>query len=197
MKEREPDRRTGPGLKPVRPHGDGGRDLRAPPKIYAGIGSRSTPEDILELMELIGYKLADEWILRSGGAQGADSAFERGCDAYTKYNGGLALGEKEIFRSGDAKPWSLGEAEKHIPANRPPFNTWNLYVRGLIARNMMQVLGSNGDKPVTFVVCWTMANVKDGGGTGYAIRCAQAHDIPVYNLQEVGMHERFLDAVGE
>ena len=153
-------------------------------KIYAGIGSRKTPKDIIEIMEEIGASLARrEWLLRSGGADGADSAFEKGCD--------VAESNKEIFRSNDAEPWAFEEAKKHIPKNRPPFNTWKPYVQGLIARNMMQILGKNGDEPVRLVICWTPAT-KDGGGTGYALRCALSHDIPVYNLIEQEISNRFL-----
>lgn len=57
-------------------------------KIYAGIGSRKTPKKILEQMRNISSFLAKEgYTLRSGGADGADSAFEDGCD--------LVLGEKK------------------------------------------------------------------------------------------------------
>lgn len=42
-------------------------------KYYAGIGSRSTPKDILKLFESLGRYLATcNFILRSGGADGAD-----------------------------------------------------------------------------------------------------------------------------
>src|SRR3954464_5249194 len=48
--------------------------------IYAGIGSRKTPEDILELMFAIGARMGEAGhTLRSGHAPGADQAFERGC----------------------------------------------------------------------------------------------------------------------
>jgi hypothetical protein len=47
--------------------------------IYAGIGSRETPQATLDLMNLIGFTLAQKGhSLRSGGAKGADSAFEAG-----------------------------------------------------------------------------------------------------------------------
>lgn len=46
---------------------------------YAGIGSRDTPEDILRLMAVVAAKREDDgFILRSGGADGADTAFESG-----------------------------------------------------------------------------------------------------------------------
>ena len=59
--------------------------------IYAGIGSRETPEGVLLKMEKIAFYLAHRYdaTLRSGGAIGADIAFEAGCDS--------ANGKKEIF----------------------------------------------------------------------------------------------------
>ena len=150
-------------------------------KIYAGIGSRKTPEHILKRMENIGAWLASlGYTLRSGGAQGADQAFEKGCDIFD--------GEKDILLAGDAikssSDWAYSEARKYIPDNRPPFDSWKPYTRGLIVRNMMQILGRNGNEPADFVICWTPASLVDGGGTGYAIRCAVAHGIPVYNLKD-------------
>ncbi len=50
-------------------------------KYYTGIGSRETPEDIQITMKGIAEKLYNlEYILRSGGADGADRAFEYGHD---------------------------------------------------------------------------------------------------------------------
>ena len=51
----------------------------------------------------------------------------------------------------------------------------------LMCRNAIQILGQDGNTPVDFVLCWT-ADGKASGGTGQAIRIAQAFDIPVYNL---------------
>ena len=63
-------------------------------KTYAGIGSRETPDDIIEFMMKCGAYLANKgYTLRSGGADGADLAFERGCDKYD--------GIKEIYL-----PWT-------------------------------------------------------------------------------------------
>lgn len=48
-------------------------------KTYTGIGSRETPYEIQDLMKRIAFKLAENgWLLRSGGAEGADTAFENG-----------------------------------------------------------------------------------------------------------------------
>lgn len=48
-------------------------------KYYTGVGSRKTPAHIMEIMRDLGRKLCSEgWGLRSGGASGADQAFEHG-----------------------------------------------------------------------------------------------------------------------
>lgn len=146
-------------------------------KFVAGIGSRKRPDWVgrkfriyAKVLEQIGF------ILRSGGAKGADTDWEKG----------FALEEnKEIFKAKDAQPWAYDRVKKCMPVDRSGFDGWSEYVQGLLARNMMQVLGFNGDEPVEFVVCWTPDadyNTSDVGGTGYAIRCAQQEGIPVYNL---------------
>src|SRR3569833_2811219 len=52
---------------------------------YAGVGSQETPTHIQVIMRHVGAYLASEgWTLRSGGANGADTAFEQGVnDFYT------------------------------------------------------------------------------------------------------------------
>ena len=49
---------------------------------YAGIGSRRTPDDVLEQMTQLAQELGKlGWTLRSGGADGADRAFQDGAEA--------------------------------------------------------------------------------------------------------------------
>lgn len=155
-------------------------------KFYAGIGSRRTPSQVLELMAKAASKLAHQgWVLRSGAAAGADSAFERGCD--------LAAGQKEIYL-----PWpgfsshssrlcrpsqaALALAGQHHPA----WDRCSPAARKLHARNCHQILGPSLSAPVRFVLCW-----HDGsGGTMQAVRIAEAHGIPVFNLREPEVMER-------
>lgn len=59
-------------------------------RYYAGIGSRESPPGILALMVEVGKFLAQKgYVLRSGGADRADKAFEQGCDQ--------VQGQKEIY----------------------------------------------------------------------------------------------------
>lgn len=62
---------------------------------YAGIGAREITPELREEFISIGQTLAERGlILRSGGAEGADKAFEDGCR--------IANGKKEIFYLGGA-----------------------------------------------------------------------------------------------
>lgn len=146
---------------------------------YAGIGSRQTPELVLEVMRALGKKLAQEgWLLRSGGADGADSAFEAGCDA-----GG---GKKQIFL-----PWRgfnhnssllitvLPEAFDLAAALHPAWEACSPGAKKLLARNCHQILGPNLDDPVDVVYYWCPVAV-DGtlrGGTSLAVNLAVSRGI--------------------
>ena len=76
-------------------------------KYYAGIGSRETPKEICNKMTEIASLLENQdFVLRSGGAQGADHAFEIGIsdqlmmDIYLPYiNFNNKSGSKYIFIS--------------------------------------------------------------------------------------------------
>ena len=77
-------------------------------KTYAGIGARKTPESVLEEMRGVGFCLGTlGWTLRSGGARGADEAFEQGCDE--------AKGFKEIFYAKDTNAAAIAIARKVHP----------------------------------------------------------------------------------
>jgi hypothetical protein len=79
-----------------------------------------------------------------------------------------------------------------MPSDRDDFKMWKPYVKGLMARNMMQILGKYGAKKVDFVSCWTPSiyyNDSSSGGTGYAIRCAILNKIPIYNLKDLDIFQ--------
>ena len=142
-------------------------------KLWAGIGSRETPSSILFIMSKIAEAFSGiGYTLRSGHAEGADKAFEFGCD---KVNG-----LKEIFVSADATP-EANELAMQFHPNPEALKRKGDYVVGLMGRNMQIVSGRNLDQDVDFIVCWT----KDGkasGGTGQALRYAESKKIKIYNL---------------
>lgn len=146
---------------------------------YAGIGSRSAPEWVLEgFCSYAEYFARLGLVLRSGGADGCDTAFEKGC--------GIGGGRREIYL-----PWpgfngnksslfdicseAFDIAEKYHPRwvglKRP--------VQRLHARNSQQILGRNCDDPCSFVICYTNPV---SGGTVQALRIARDYGIPIFNF---------------
>lgn len=151
-------------------------------KYYAGIGSRQTPQDTQDEITQIASELEKRgYILRSGRAKGADQAFERGVKNPDN---------KIVYGVSDCEPWCLDEVTKVLPKNRTPIELMNDYTQKLLGRNMKIILGDNASVPVEFVICWTPV-LEPEGGTGYGIRCAKAHWIPVYNLLSPEDKERF------
>jgi hypothetical protein len=144
---------------------------------YAGIGSRKTPNDVCEQMTEYAEVLMNcGMYLRSGGAEGADRAFEEG-----------ASFNKEIVLPRPDLPLWTEVFTMHFHPNPGALKPkgWQL-----MCRNAIQILGYDGNTPVDFVVCWT----KDGkasSGTGQAIRIAEAFGIPVYNLKNKVDEDKF------
>lgn len=133
---------------------------------YAGIGARATPERTLAFMADIATVLDSKgYTLRSGGAFGADSAFARGAT------------HKEIFTAKDA----TAAARQHASRFHPAWGSLSEYVKNLMARNSMVILGRHLNDPVQFVVCWT-PDGRTVGGTGQSLRIAEAMQIPVLNM---------------
>lgn len=146
-----------------------------------GIGSRETPSNIkLDIFNISKILTENNFILRSGGADGADTFFE---DAFDFYHG-----KKEIYI-----PW-LGFNGNHSVLYNTPSKAfdiaknihpaWHKLTHGgkkLHARNVLQVLGQDLKTPSDLVVCWT-SDGKASGGTATAMNLAKKYNIPVFNL---------------
>lgn len=148
---------------------------------YAGVGSRETPEDVCVFMKTIAERLGSRgWVLRSGGARGADTAFAAGAP------------RKQVFRHSDPLPQAALDsvARFHPAPGRLTAVGWRLH-----ARNAQIVLGANLDDPVRFVLCWTPGG-SGSGGTGQALRIARAHGIPVYDFGVAGNEGAVRQALG-
>jgi O-acetyl-ADP-ribose deacetylase (regulator of RNase III) len=161
-------------------------DMRPAPFIFAGIGSRDTPDPILDLMKDAGALLAhDGWTLRSGGAVGADTAFETGvksCPDHPKPEIYYA-NERSLQKAGN----SYGLLDTRQVHNRmvgvfhPKPSALSPSGFELMARNGCQVFGPDFTQPSSCVVCFTEGG-KGKGGTGQAIRMSNATGIPVIDL---------------
>lgn len=143
---------------------------------YTGIGSRETPKEALdiftqiaEVLDILGYKL------RSGGADGADTAFE------------LGSSDKEIyipwagFNKSTSRYHNVSDEALHMASKYHPY--WDKCSPGakkLHARNCYQVLGYDLKTPTSFIICYTKGG-KGGGGTGQALRVAKDHNIKIFD----------------
>ena len=151
-------------------------------KKYAGIGSRQTPIDIQTIMTNLAIALANEnWILRSDGAEGADSAFELGArlkEIYLPWNGFCGkYADNNSYFVIDCTEDALDFVYNYHPRGE-------FLQKGalkLMTRNTYQVLGPYLDDPVDVLFCWT-SDGKASGGTGQAMRIAKDYNIPIVNL---------------
>jgi hypothetical protein len=162
---------------------------------YAGIGSRETPEDIQRWMFDIAQQLAENWVLRSGYADGADMAFFEGAhrvggrmEMFIPWPGFNKAPNDSRFIVPEITPDLLELARKHHPA-------WERCSPGaqrLHARNGCQILGLDLWTPVDMVVCWTKGGL-GGGGTGQALRIARSYGIPIFDLAIKGKIQELED----
>ena len=174
-------------------------EMNSPVRYYTGIGSRETPQEVQETMKRCAAWLADRGlILRSGGAPGADTAFESGVDRadakviFVPWDG--FHGRPQVFKT---PPAALASVDQFHPAPQ----SLSRGARALMARNAMQILGHEMDTPSLFVLCWTQdgceshaTRTRATGGTGQAISIASHHQVPVFNLRSPSWRDRFLAA---
>ena len=163
-------------------------------KYYTGIGSRETPEDIKIFMTKIAAVLEEKgWILRSGGADGADLAFENGVknkkEVYLPWRG---------FNNSTSKLYTVSdEALTLASENHPGWKYLKEPVRKLMGRNAYQVKGKDLNRLSKFLICWTpdgcesdVTRSNKTGGTGLAISIASKEGIPIFNLKNDSSYKR-------
>lgn len=148
-------------------------------RYYTGVGSRSTPSFVMSAMSDIAKLLSERgYILRSGAAQGADTAFERGADPhrveiYLPWKG---------FNGSDSKLYGVCENAVALAKKiHPKKNGLVGAALKLHARNCYQVLGQDLKTPSDFLLAWT-ENAEKVGGTRTALILAENHNIPILNF---------------
>ena len=172
---------------------------------YAGLGSRRTPKEIMLKMNRIAKRLEElGYILHSGGALGADKAFEGAPQPFTKERNVITewasykhiVKQKIIFKADQATDRTRTIAKEIHPAP----NRLSGYVLDLQARNTFQIFGINLDTTVDFIICWTPngmtshdeRTIKEGG-TAQAISMASLKGIPVINMA----NDDYIDRIKE
>ena len=166
-------------------------------RYYAGIGSRETPINVMETMRNIAIILERQGlVLRSGGANGADDAFEKGvsnsCNKdiylpYPEFNGRSSKKSPFIYIPfGDEDFDKAYESIIHHPSK----GKMGASAKNMMLRNYFQLYGIRNQPKSEFVICWTpdaangttIKTTYETGGTGQCIRLAAIEKIPVYNL---------------
>lgn len=150
-------------------------------KYFTGVGSRSVDEEGYNLLFSASQFLSLQgYILRSGAAEGSDTAAELGVYEVN--------GAKEIYI-----PWKgfnkstsdlIGANDKALKIAseiHPAWGKCSKWVRLLHARNIYQVLGKTLDKPSDLLICWTPGG-DTVGGTATSLRLAMKYNIPIYNF---------------
>ena len=165
-------------------------------KYYTGVGSRELPRYILRFLTDVAEVMAKKgYILRSGAAEGADTAFEKGCDSVS--------GAKEIWLPWNGFQGNYVEGddyrgkEYHVPDPLsfliassclkrkviPYFHKMKIGAQKLHGRNYYQVYGyGEYTSRVCLYACPEDKHGEPTGGTRTAVKLAQSEGIPCYNL---------------
>ena len=171
---------------------------------YAGVGSRLTPPDILDAMGDIAQTLGDAGTaLSTGGAHGADKAFETGAlrtDApitvhtpWPGYNGYRPGRDPEtdinIVHPNAAETVAGRTYADLAREHHPHWKRCSRGARALFLRNVSILAGAlddnGGTLPVRAVIAYTPNGLpvgREAGGTGHTLRTAASLDIPCVNL---------------
>ncbi len=171
-------------------------------RYYTGIGSNSTPIDILMKIEtLASYFAMIGYTLRSGNSSQVDLSLERGCLRES--------GKKEIWL-----PKPNGKVRHHRSMMCDPSkihvelaNIYSLEWDTLSEANKLigaatvgKVLGRDTKNPISFMLCWSIDGCervvdisKKTGNLGLAITICESMNIPVFNLKNNNRLQEFLD----
>lgn len=160
-------------------------------KYYTGIGSRQTPKEILDLMVEIGRKMSDlGYIGRSGGAEGADSAFQEGAqlsgkslfDVYLPW--GKSGHDKNIIMLNPQKFQNYQQAVELASQVHPAWDRCSDAAKKLHSRNVYQILGNDLRTPSKVCILYAepRGTYSVKGGTNTALQLALMHKVPSWNL---------------
>lgn len=155
--------------------------------IYSGIGSRKTPANILKRMTQTAKQLESMgYLLRTGGAVGADFAFAAGCtnkQIFLPKNGYNCLQQTEqnIIVS---DPEIIKKATEILKQVYPRYDSVSELTKKLQIRNVYILLGEHLDKPSDFVCYWAEeVNGKPVGGTSIALKICDLFNIPTIKIE--------------
>lgn len=165
---------------------------------YTGVGSRQTPDYFRGRLQQLGERLARaRYTLRSGGAEGADTAFEEGAkqflirspkqlfDIYLPWSGYNGRQKSLNYHiPNDCHPTIWAEAERIAADTHPAWSNCSKGAKVLHTRNVFQVLGHDLQTPSKFLICYADIDKKGvpRGGTATAWNLAKTFNVDCFNM---------------
>ena len=148
---------------------------------YTGVGSRNSQPVLHSMIEIAVQLGRHGYRLRSGGATGADSAFERGAQIAHGPASHIFLPWRNF--NGNTSPLypPSDDAVAIAKLVHPAWHKLSDGARLLHGRNSHQVLGKNLNEPSDLLIAWTEGG-QPVGGTRTALVIAQSNGIPIINL---------------
>lgn len=165
---------------------------------YTGVGSRKTPKHQYEVLKNLGARLSCRgYTLRSGGAEGADTAFELGAlehlvrspkqriDIYLPWDGFEGRKKSLNYFIPEQVPQVIWDKAVEIAKDiHPDWSACSKGAKTMHTRNVFQVLGHSLDDPSKFLICWAPVDGKGvpKGGTATAWKIAKLHGVKCFNI---------------
>lgn len=161
-------------------------------RYYSGVGSRECPRFVcLAMTKIAAFLESEGYVLRSGGANGADLAFELGVKASDMKD--IYLPDKG-FNGNSSLLYTVCDAALTLASTiHPAWEKCKHYARLLHGRNCYQVLGQDLQTPSDFLLCWT-EDAEKRGGTRTAIVLAERNNVPVLNFGKCKSYEECIEA---
>jgi hypothetical protein len=181
-----------------------------PTMTYAGIGSRETPKEVLDLMtkaanylDGLGYTLQTGFTFKNKETgldeEGADKAFSDGSKNKTLF-GPYGI-RKTINGVTSVDKYNENVTEKSnsiVKEIHPAPDRLTPGAVKLMARNTNQIFGKNLDGTVDFVLFYaqeTKDPLRPKGGTGQAVEMARRKGIPTINMADANWREQLKAAI--
>jgi len=189
-----------------------------PTMTYAGIGSRETPQEVLDTMtkvanylETLGYTLNTGKTFSANKEYNEEQYNERlktGAALSALYGNEVGLDEEGADRAFSAGTnnknlfgvkGTIGEREMAVMEEiHPAPERLKPGAKKLMARNTNQIFGENLDTPVDFVLFYakeTADPLRPKGGTGQAVEMARRKGIPTINMADTNWRDQLKTAI--
>lgn len=168
-------------------------------KTYVGTGNRDIPNNIKDQIKRLAHELESfGYILRTGGLDGAEQAFEEGTSKLELHLPWRGFNDKESKFTFTPKA-ALAIAKKFHTA----FDTLKPAIQTLLAKNARLVLGKDLKSPAMFMICWSedgaetiIEKTARTGNVGHAIAIAAYMKIPIFNLGKHDAEKRLKHYLG-